>query len=150
MPGLTGADLPTFSPARTSGRVPPPHRPQAWYFRLGPIPPWEASVTCFSAPHSPRRRTAASRPGRETLTTATAATRPPTLPPFFALPPSLARCRRRGPPAGNLLWTKSRYLRKKKRKDRLYREEGKRPKLHLFSCCDHWFDFSLVVRDTAH
>lgn len=32
-----------------------------------------------------------------------------------SLSPSLARCRSRGPPAGNLFWTKSRYLRKRER-----------------------------------
>ncbi|XP_050605001.1 uncharacterized protein LOC126931174 [Macaca thibetana thibetana] len=56
--------------------------------------------------------------------------RPPSFPPslLLALPlsPSLARCRSRGPPAGNLLWIKSRYLRKReKRKDLLRGKEKK-------------------------
>lgn len=105
---LTPISLPSLPPG------PQAKAPKTRYIRLGPIPPWEASVTCSSAPHGHRRRAAASCPGREALATAAAATRPPSLPPSVALPPSLARCRWRGPPAGNLLWTKSRYLRKKK------------------------------------
>lgn len=107
---LARISLPSLPPG-PQAEAPPKTR----YLRLGPIPPWEASVTCSSAPHGHRRTAAASRPGREALATAAAATRPPSLPPSFALPPSLPRTLLlAGPPAGNLLWTKSRYLRKKK------------------------------------
>lgn len=80
-----------------------------------------AFVTCSSAPHGHRCRAAASRPGREAPATAAAAARPPSLPPSVSpsLPLSLPRALPlAGPPAGNLFWTKSRYLRKREKKKR--------------------------------
>ncbi|XP_053411874.1 uncharacterized protein LOC128561540 [Nycticebus coucang] len=64
---------------------------------------------------------------------------PPSFPPslFLTLPPFLppSRCRSRGPPAGNLLWTKSRYLRKRKKKGLLmWKRKKERP---LSACIFH-------------
>lgn len=114
--GRAPISLPSL-PSRASGRDPEDSVPLAWSNPAS----GSAFVTCSSAPHGHRCRAAASAGGGKP--------RPPQPPlpallPSLPLPrppslsPSLARRRSRGPPAGNLFWTKSRYLRKRqKRKD---------------------------------
>ncbi|XP_077932195.1 uncharacterized protein LOC118555808 [Halichoerus grypus] len=73
---------------------------------------------------------------------------PPSFPPSLplsrppSLSPSLARCRSRGPPAGNLFWTKSRYLRKREREKERTSYVGKKERKTLnrvyFPRSDHW------------
>ncbi|KAF5928446.1 hypothetical protein HPG69_015051 [Diceros bicornis minor] len=131
-----GADLPTFSPLQGVGQRPG---------RLGPLVPlaWSnpasgsAFVTCSSAPHGHRCRAAASRRRREAPATAAAAARPPSSLPLSrppSLSPSLARCRLRSPPAGNLFWTKSRYLRKRQQKGPLMWKRKKERPFTAFIC----------------
>ncbi|XP_047641671.1 uncharacterized protein LOC125130341 [Phacochoerus africanus] len=114
-PGLPRGDP---RPAPTPGRwaeTPEASVPLAWSNPAS----GSAFVTCSSASHGHRCRAAASARGGKP--------RPPQPPlpallPSLPLPrppslsPSLARCRSRGPPAGNLFWTKSRYLRKREKK----------------------------------
>lgn len=135
-----GADLPTFCTLQGAGQRPGRFGPSGLVqSRLGK----RLRYLLLGSPRPQRGRAAASRRGREARATAAAAARPPSLPPSvspslpLSLSPSLALCRSRGPPAGNLFWTKSRYLRKReKRKDFLCGKEGKTLNCFYFSCSD--------------
>lgn len=112
---------------------------------LGPIPPREAPSlpaprlpTATDAGQPPPAGGGKPRPPQPPLP-ALLPSLPLSYPP--SLSPSLARCRSRGPPAGNLFWTKSRYLRKRERereKDLLCEKERKTFNRVYFPCSDHW------------
>lgn len=103
-------------PSRALGRDPEESVPLAWSNPAS----GSAFVTCFSAPHGHREagqpplagggKPGPPQPPLPALLPSLPLSRPP------SLSPSLALCRSRGPPAGNLFWTKSRYLRKREKK----------------------------------
>lgn len=101
------------SPSRALGRD--PEDSVLW---LRPIPPREAPP--LPAPWLPMATDAGQPPpsggGKPGPPQPPPPALLPSLPPSHppSLSPALARCCSRSPPAGNLFWTKSRYLRKKK------------------------------------
>nr|XP_014596513.1 nascent polypeptide-associated complex subunit alpha, muscle-specific form-like [Equus caballus]XP_014596514.1 nascent polypeptide-associated complex subunit alpha, muscle-specific form-like [Equus caballus] len=123
-------------PSRALGRDPEDSVPRSLW--LGPIPPREAPS--LPAPRLPTATDAGQpppagggkprppQPPLPALLPSLPLSRPP------SLSPSLARCRSRGPPAGNLFWTKSRYLRKRKKKGPLTWKRKKERPLTAFIC----------------
>lgn len=136
LPGRAGAELPTFSPLQGAGQRPG---------RLGPSGLVQSRLgkrLRYLLLGSPRPQMQGSRlPPGEGSPGHRSRRCPPSFPPSLphsrppSLSPSLARCRSRGPPAGNLFWTKSRYLRKREReKEKRTSYVGKKdPQPRLFS-----------------
>ncbi|XP_023978731.1 uncharacterized protein [Physeter macrocephalus] len=107
-PGLRRGDQ---RPAPTPGRWAETRKTRSLW--LGPIPPREAPS--LPAPRLPTATDAGKPPPPGEGSPGHRSRRcPPSFPPSLPLPrppslsPSLARCRSRGPPAGNLFWIKSR------------------------------------------